>query len=774
MASFENLEWTLIAEDKASGTFQKVALSARDLSSASEDVAKSSGDVNKSWLSMAKGVFAGGAALAAAHSAFNLLKGAIVDGIAEAQEYQTVQAQLAAVLTSTGGAAGLTQSQLNEMADSYAHLAQGGSEAINALQATLLTFTNINDATFSRATEAALDLSTALNSGVLPTAEELRGQAIQLGKALNDPVKGITALTRVGVEFTDQQIEQIKTLKEAGKVTEAQTIILDELAREYGGSAAAAAETFHGRMVALNNAVGDVKKTIGMALMPTLSVLVEGLTDTAGKVNVTDETMAKWQRGIFETFGAIKTIIQIIGGFIGVIGALAMVFVKAEQVILAWATDVVRAIVNVGKNASQVFEAMKQAVTGDFGGALDTLKGLVTNVFKTTIDYGGQLGGAFVDVAGAITGGMENAKNAVLNFHDQRMGFDEMAAKMRNTADQAVNTGNAMANGLGEGGDAAKEAQSKIEESLSKVNEDYEESRGKIAGELMQLEQAHSENIEKIKDKLADLNDSLRETTAEYQSTMGEINKTEAERVVEQEQTLADLAAEIAQIRSNPTGEGGELSESDNSQIAALESQLAQETAAYETYIAERTGLDEELAEARRRAGLTEFERFVEDINAKRAEEQAAYDARIAEIQQQVTEQQNALALEQAVYEAKKAMYAEVDAAFQTFHDSYLANLGDMGAYTTETVAVMEAELARIAKLFSEIQSLRSEAGLAGVSLGSGTETSAGGSTSSQDNSVTQQVTINVTGNTLANEQDINTLVSEITRQLELAGIGSQ
>ena len=31
-----------------------------------------------------------------------------------------------------------------------------------------------------------------------------------LGKALNDPVKGITALGRAGVTFTDEQKKQIK------------------------------------------------------------------------------------------------------------------------------------------------------------------------------------------------------------------------------------------------------------------------------------------------------------------------------------------------------------------------------------------------------------------------------------------------------------------------------------------------------------------------------------------------------------------------------------
>ena len=65
------------------------------------------------------------------------------------------------------------------------------------------------------------------------------GSAIQLGKALNDPIKGITALTRVGVTFTEQQKDQITTLVESGKTIDAQKIILGELQKEFGGSAEA-------------------------------------------------------------------------------------------------------------------------------------------------------------------------------------------------------------------------------------------------------------------------------------------------------------------------------------------------------------------------------------------------------------------------------------------------------------------------------------------------------------------------------------------------------
>jgi hypothetical protein len=71
---------------------------------------------------------------------------------------------------------------------------------------------------------------------------DLKGSAVQLGKALNDPIAGVGALSRVGVTFTETQKDMIKTMVEAGNVAGAQTLILDELGKEFGGSAKALAD----------------------------------------------------------------------------------------------------------------------------------------------------------------------------------------------------------------------------------------------------------------------------------------------------------------------------------------------------------------------------------------------------------------------------------------------------------------------------------------------------------------------------------------------------
>jgi hypothetical protein len=89
-------------------------------------------------------------------------------------------------------------------------------------------------------------------------------------KALNDPIKGITALSRVGVSFTQQQKDQIKAMQDAGNTAGAQAIILAELTKEFGGSAAAAGKDFGGQLIILKNNLIDAGESIGLSLMPKL------------------------------------------------------------------------------------------------------------------------------------------------------------------------------------------------------------------------------------------------------------------------------------------------------------------------------------------------------------------------------------------------------------------------------------------------------------------------------------------------------------------------
>lgn len=188
--------------------------------------------------------------------------------VSEATEAQDNLAQLEAVIKSTGGAAGMTADDLTKMADELQKVTRFSDDEIISGQNMLLTFTKIGKDIFPDATKSILNLSTAMK-------QDLKSSAIQVGKALNDPITGVTALRRVGVQFTDAQEEMIKKMVESGDVMGAQKLILKELETEFGNSAEMAGSTFAGKMDILTHKFDDMKEQVGTALLPVLTEFLD-------------------------------------------------------------------------------------------------------------------------------------------------------------------------------------------------------------------------------------------------------------------------------------------------------------------------------------------------------------------------------------------------------------------------------------------------------------------------------------------------------------------
>lgn len=212
---------------------------------------------------------------------------AIQFSISEAMQAQRVDAQLEAVLRSTGNAAGMTKDELEELATSLSKVSIYDDEAIKSTEALLLTFTKVGEQVFPEATQAIIDMSTAMG-------QDLKSSTIQIGKALNDPIKGITALQRVGVAFTEDQKKMIAAMVESGDVMGAQKIILQELSTEFGGSAAAAANTYEGQITQLKNEVGNLGETIGEDLLPDLVEFTKEVKESTEWVTGHYEEIKTW------------------------------------------------------------------------------------------------------------------------------------------------------------------------------------------------------------------------------------------------------------------------------------------------------------------------------------------------------------------------------------------------------------------------------------------------------------------------------------------------
>jgi hypothetical protein len=219
-------------------------------------------------------------------------------------------------------------------------------EAVLSAENLLLTFTNIGKDTFPEATKIVLDMSTALG-------QDLKSSSIQVGKALQDPILGVTALRRVGVNFNESQTEVIKNLVNTGKSLEAQKLILKELTTEFGGSATAALNTYAGRVAYLKNMYGEIQETVGRFIVDTLTPLAQKMTEIVLWINNAIDKVHSWQEAINELRRALSPQLQQV--FDIIIGILAVVFIPLMNDLKKLWHDHHAAIVLIGEVIGGIF-----------------------------------------------------------------------------------------------------------------------------------------------------------------------------------------------------------------------------------------------------------------------------------------------------------------------------------------------------------------------------------------------------------------------------------
>jgi hypothetical protein len=372
----------------------KLGLDAKDFNKGvdeSEKKAQTGGEKIAAGLSSVGGAVVKGA-LAGAAARLAALTGFTLGSIGAASEAQEIQAQLGAVLKSTGGAAGVSADMANGLADKYGKLTKFEDDAIVSGENMLLTFTNIGKDVFPLTTQTMLDMSTAMG-------QDMKSSALQLGKALNNPTEGMSALTRVGVTFTKEQEDQIKTMQAAGDMAGAQGVILAELQKEFGGAAEAAGATFGGQMEIAKNALGNIGETVGTALLPTLTTLATTFNDYLAKPETQEAiqniatTFATFAQNAVEMLPQVVTWFQtafgwlmdnqgVIVGILAAIGVAVGFFVYTTVVPAAIAAVTAMApIIAVMALIGIAAYLLYQAWTTNFGGIRDTL----TEVWEGTL-----------------------------------------------------------------------------------------------------------------------------------------------------------------------------------------------------------------------------------------------------------------------------------------------------------------------------------------------------------------------------------------------------
>ncbi|MFS1525626.1 phage tail length tape measure family protein [Microbulbifer sp. 2304DJ12-6] len=225
------------------------------------------------------------------------------------EEMERQQLKIEALLKATGGVSGRTAQQLDEQARSVARATLASVRGIRDAQGVLLTFRTVQGETFDRAIALSQDLAAVMGG-------DAKSAALQLGKALEEPSVGLTMLRRSGVSFTEAEKAQIKAMTEAGRVAEAQRLILDKLARQVGGAGAGEAGGLTGAVDSLGQSwqefLEKFNQTTGATGLATRAIqgLAGSLDDSRG---VAEDTEA-----------AVTALAILLGGrFAGAIGRQA-------------------------------------------------------------------------------------------------------------------------------------------------------------------------------------------------------------------------------------------------------------------------------------------------------------------------------------------------------------------------------------------------------------------------------------------------------------------
>jgi murein DD-endopeptidase MepM/ murein hydrolase activator NlpD/phage-related protein len=221
------------------------------------------------------------------------------EGTLGAQELNSAIAATQTIIEATGGAAGLMAEDIRKLADELSLKIGIDDAEIQQAANVLLTFRAVSSDVFGDALGLAADLAAVLGT-------DLQGATLQIGKALNDPVRGINALRRAGVQFTEQQQDQIKAMVASGDVLGAQNVILDELRNQVGGVAEASADSTAKIAVAWDN----LREALGG---PVIAVIDKALPAIIEAIDAMKPAMSALGEIIGQVLVALLPVMNILG-----------------------------------------------------------------------------------------------------------------------------------------------------------------------------------------------------------------------------------------------------------------------------------------------------------------------------------------------------------------------------------------------------------------------------------------------------------------------------
>jgi hypothetical protein len=444
---------------------------------------------------------------------FRSLQQIVNKSVAAYTEQIKAETKLTAILKSTGNQLGMSQKELQTYASELQGLTGVGDEVIINAQAQMATFTKIGNEVFPRAIESALDLSKAFGT-------DLKSSTIQVGKALQDPIKGVTALRRVGVQLSDQQTESIKKFMEMGDIASAQKIILGELETQVGGVAKAYGETIPGQLEIFKADMGDISEGLGEAVMVGLAPIV----------NEANKFMKDNKEKIINVMKNLPDIILEIMEFVKNIIKKAFSFEGFKATFIALASGMV-----------SVFKVAIKAIPQLFLTALNFLLVPIKN-------FGAWVGSVFEKIFADVGNFFIDALNALPFVEIERIGektVDDLGEVGKRTLDEMAVV--------------FADFSATLLKALSEIVSVAEDTGGELKEIVAEELKTLTTNIEKILAENKDMNDEIVEDNKDTQDDIQEQNKETMEKWLasiervqkkyrEIEKTVSDVVGQVTSI----------------------------------------------------------------------------------------------------------------------------------------------------------------------------------------------------------------------------------
>jgi len=526
---------------------------------------------------------------------------------------------------------------------------------------------------------------------------------------------GIPIIAALAAEFGVAESE-IKGMVESGQVgfVDLQNALssLTEEGGQFFGLMEEGSQTFLGMLSNLKDGATQFLETFRYTEgFDVLKELTQDMLDLTSETGTAREVFKDFTNGLIIGFLSVGNVISTVTGGIKTLkdGAVAVfkTYSDIKQIVQGSPIEMAKELFT-GADPKDAFEKYKNGIKTGLVGIQSNAKEFVSS---TQDNFGGMLKTLEVN-----------------NERVQRLMVD-MKNSLKIPTSDGAGGGSLGVPPFGDLTGGADKAAEKIENSIDKILDDYADLRFKAGLEVVKLTQSHEKEVQKIVAEFQKLRVELGKVEEAYRDDLGETNRTMAEAFVEQEELVADLRKKLKDAQKEGAGTKeleAELKKQEEAlksfsetyvaenekvkkikdEIAGLEdqlgrtsrmrensdvregieSQISDKKKQIEALIAAEGGLNKEVEEARRRAALTEFERFLEDSELKKEELKSRYEEEKNEILDKLKAEQDALTEENQIYEDKKKNYREAFDEFERMKSGLIAGNGVMVENTAETV----------------------------------------------------------------------------------------